>query len=31
MLLSGKCSVQDMVITKSLARKLSTYKVNQPT
>lgn len=30
MLLSGKVSVYDLVITKSLARKLNTYKVNQP-
>ena len=30
MLLSGKVDVHDLVITKSLARKLNTYKVNQP-
>ena len=30
MLSLGKCSISDMVITKSLSRELSTYKVNQP-
>ncbi len=30
MLLCGKVKTSDLVITKSLARKLSTYKVNQP-
>ena len=30
LLLSGKVPTQDLIVTKSLARKLSTYKVNQP-
>lgn len=30
MLLCGKCSIDDVVITKSLSRGLNTYKVNQP-
>ena len=30
LLLSGKVPTEDLIITKSLARKLSTYKVNQP-
>lgn len=29
-LVSGKADVHDLVVTKSVARKLSTYKVNQP-
>lgn len=29
-LLSGKAAVADLIVTKSIARKLSTYKVNQP-
>ena len=29
-LLCNKCSIDDVVITKSLARQLSSYKVNQP-
>jgi DNA polymerase delta subunit 1 len=29
-LLCNKCSIDDVVVTKSLARQLSSYKVNQP-
>ena len=29
-LLCAECSVEDMVITKSLSKRLSAYKVNQP-
>ena len=29
-LLCNKCSIEDVVVTKSLARQLSSYKVNQP-
>lgn len=30
MLLYAKCSIEDVTITKSLSKKLSAYKVNQP-
>jgi len=29
-LLSGACDISDLIMTKSIGRKLSTYKVNQP-
>jgi DNA polymerase elongation subunit (family B) len=29
-LLSGACDISDLIVTKSIGRKLSTYKVNQP-
>jgi len=29
-LLSGACDIVDLIVTKSIGRKLSTYKVNQP-